>query len=351
MSVSVGEDGVFLYGRAPDAPRTPASNEKLILSMALLDAFGADFRIRTNAGAIDDPTDGVIDGDLWILGHGDPEIDRGSLAALAGRIRASGVRRVDGRVLGSTSFFGRDWDAPGWHENARDYVARPTALSFEGNLTRRGEHVRDPEARAAEVLTEELEAAGVDVRGRPGSGRAPAGLTDVAAVRSRPLRALLARLLRPSDNFYAEVLGKRLAVSTAGTPGTIAKAASAISAWVEGSEVSFTLNDASGMSYRNRVSAEGIVRLLWTAEQAAWGEDLFAALPEGGQGTLRERLHTVRLRAKTGTLTGISALSGWVWLERSETWAAFSILSSGMPKSAASGMEDRIVRLLQNRAG
>ena len=351
MSVSVGEAGTFLYGKAPDVPRTPASNEKLLLSMALLDEFGADLRIRTTAAAAGDPVDGVIEGDLWLLGRGDPEVDRGTLAVLAGRIRAAGVRRLDGRVLGATTFFRRDWDAPGWHANARDYVARPTALTFDGNLTPDGRHEPDPEARAAEVLTEELEEAGIDVRGRPGSGRPPRGLTDVAAVRSRTLRALLARLLRPSDNFYAEVLGKRLGVAEAGAPGTIAKGAAALSGWAEGNGVAFTLNDSSGMSYRNRVSAEGIVRLLWVAEQAPWSDDLFEALPEGGQGTLRERLHGVQVRAKTGTLTGISALSGWVWLERSESWAEFSILSSGMPKWTASGLEDRIVRLVQNRAG
>ena len=350
MSVSVGVDGTFLYGVAPDALRTPASNEKLLLSMALLDAFGADFRMRTIAASAADATDGVLEDDLWILGRGDPELDRDAIRELARRIRAAGIRRVEGQVLGSTTYFRRDWDAPGWQHDARDYVARPTALTFEGNLTAIGRDERSPETRAAEALAEALEERGVEVSGRTGTGPAPPGLTEVASVRSRPLAALLAALLRPSDNFYAEVLGKRLGAETAGAPGTIAKAAAALSAWVRDRGIDFTLNDASGLSYANRVTAEGIVRLLWTAEDAPWGEDLFRALPTGGQGTLRERLRMVDLRAKTGTLTGISALSGWVWLERAETWAAFSILSRGMLKPVASDLEDRIVRLIQNRA-
>ena len=350
MSVSVGEAGAFLYGRAPDAMRTPASNEKLLLSMALLDAFGPDDVIRTGAASASDATEGVIRGDLWILGRGDPEVDVGTMKMLARRIAASGITRIGGRVMGSTAYFRQDWEAPGWNDVARDYVARPTALAFEGNLDGSGRDVSDPERRAAEALTDELEALGVAVKGRPGAGRPPDGVAEVASVRSRTLRAILAKLLRPSNNFYAEVLGKRLGVSASGTPGTIAKGAAAIQAWVGANGAAFELYDNSGLSYSNRVSAEGIVRLLWVAEAAPWGADLFGALPEGGQGTLQHRFPTVQVRAKTGTLTDISALSGWVWLERLEAWGEFSILSSGMSKPNASEIEDEIVRILQNQA-
>lgn len=349
MSVSVGEAGEFLYGHAPAAPRTPASNEKLLLSMTLLDTVGPDLRIATRAASAKGAVEGVLQGDLWILGRGDPEVDAGTMAALARRVAASGISSIRGRVMGSTTYFLRDWDAPGWNSVARDYVARPTALTFEGNQDG-GRDVADPEARAAAELTRQLERIGVTVKGRPGSGRPPGDLADVASVRSRTLRAILVKLLRPSNNFYAEVLGKRLGVETSGTPGTIAKGARAIESWVDGHGTDFSLFDSSGLSYDNRVSAEGIVRLLWVAEAATWGQDLFDVLPSGGQGTLRHRLSNVQVKAKTGTLTDISALSGWVWLEHTETWAEFSILSSGMGKTTASDLEDRIVRLVQNRA-
>ena len=78
----------------------------------------------------------------------------------------------------------------------------------------------------------------------------------------------------------------------------------------------------------NRVSAAGIVRLLQIAERAPWGETLRGTLPAAGEGTLHDRLAGVTLRAKTGTLIDVSALSGWVWLEREDDWAEFSILSS-----------------------
>jgi D-alanyl-D-alanine carboxypeptidase/D-alanyl-D-alanine-endopeptidase (penicillin-binding protein 4) len=164
------------------------------------------------------------------------------------------------------------------------------------------------------------------------------------------LQRLLTKMLRPSDNFIAEMLGKRLGVETRGVPGTIAKGAAAIEAWTDDHGAGFTLYDNSGLSYANRVTAQGIVRLLWFAEDQPWGPDLRRALPTGGQGTLRHRLRGVDVRAKTGSLDDVSALSGWVKVHSGD-WVEFSVLSFGMSKSTASAIEDRIVEILQDRLG
>ncbi|HEX6231187.1 MAG TPA: D-alanyl-D-alanine carboxypeptidase [Actinomycetota bacterium] len=339
VSVSIGDDGAFLYQRADRVPRIPASNEKLLLAMALLDTFGPQARIRTRVTS-SSPAGRVLDGDLWILGRGDPRVDRSTIAALADAIADAGVRKVAGRVMGSTTYFRRDWDAPGWNSVARRYVNRPTALTFEGNRSPL------PEREAARALTDRLQRLGVRVTGEPGSGAAPGGLTDLAEVGSPPIARLLTRTLRRSDNFAAEVLGKRLGAEVVGAPGTIEKAATALRTWVAEHGAEFTLLDSSGLSYDNRVTAAGMVQLLWEAEGSTWGGRLRRALPAGGQGTLRDRLPTVRLRAKTGTLTGVSALSGWVYAERLGAWVEFSILCAGMSKSQAAPIEDRIVRVM-----
>jgi len=342
VSVAVGEEDTFLYDRAASAPRIPASNEKLLLSMTLYDTLGSDFRIRTSV-ASSGGSSGVVR-NLWILGRGDPGVTAATIGTLARRVADAGIERVRGRVFGSTSYFRRDWDAPGWNAEARDSVNRPTALVFERNVR------ADPEREAAELLTRRLEALGVRVQGRPGSGSPPGGLQTIAFVTSQPLQRLLTEMLRPSDNFIAEMLGKRLGVETRGVPGTIAKGAAAVEAWTDGHGTGFTLNDNSGLSYANRVTAEGIVRLLWFAEDQPWGPELRRALPTGGQGTLRHRLRGVDVRAKTGTLDDVSALSGWV-KSRSGDWVEFSVLSFGMSKSTASSIEDRIVAILQDRLG
>jgi D-alanyl-D-alanine carboxypeptidase/D-alanyl-D-alanine-endopeptidase (penicillin-binding protein 4) len=328
--------------RAASTPRIPASNEKLLLSMTLYDALGSDFRIQTSVASSGGSSGAVRN--LWILGQGDPGVNRATIGTLARRVADAGIGWVRGRVFGSTGYFRRDWDAPGWNAEARDYVNRPTGLVFERNAR------ADPERQAAETLTRKLEALGVRVRGRPGSGRPPGGLETIASVTSRPLQRLLTKMLRPSDNFIAEMLGKRLGVETRGVPGTIAKGAAAIEAWTDDHGTGFTLYDSSGLSYANRVTAQGIVRLLWFAEDQPWGPDLRRALPTGGQGTLRHRLRGVDVRAKTGSLDDVSALSGWVRVH-SGAWVEFSVLSFGMSKSTASAIEDRIVEVLQDRLG
>ncbi len=343
VSVAVADDGRFLYRHLDAAPRTPASNQKLLLSMALLDALGPAHRIPTVAAARR-VEEGVVRGDLWILGGGDPELGRARLSLLAERVRDAGVRRVAGSVMGSTAFFARDWWAPGWRWYfPREEVPLPTALAFAGNAAG-GVHVTDPERRAAAFLTRRLEALGVRVGGPAGMGRPPAGLTTVAEVASRPVRAVLARMNRTSDNFAAEVLGKLLGATAAGPPGSIAKGAEAIRAWAAAHGVRVRALDASGLSYRDRLRARGLVRLLDAAEEEPWGEALLRGLAAPGQGTLEHRLAGVEVRAKTGTLSGISALSGWVWLEREGDWAAFSILSAGLPKATAVRIEDAVVR-------
>ena len=343
MSVSVSEGDEYLYRHDDLTPRTPASNEKLVLAMASLETFGPEHRITTRAAA-KTFTDGVVEGNLWILGRGDPIVLRSQLGALADQLVDAGLARVSGRVMGSTAYFRREWNAPGWNDVARDYVNRPTALTFEFN---RGP---EPERGAAAALTRQLEERGVRIARKPGSGAPPEDLQTMASIDSKPLEVLLAKMLRPSWNFAAEVLGKGLGAKIHGAPGTIAKGAASIRNWAAARGVEFVLFDNSGLSYDNQVTAAGIVELLGQAEQEPWGDALRQALPTGGQGTLEHRLHGVRVRAKTGTLEDISALSGWVHSERIEVWIEFSILSAGMSKSTASEIEDRIVRILQNQA-
>jgi len=141
------------------------------------------------------------------------------------------------------------------------------------------------------------------------------------------------------------VLGKRLAVARFGPPGTIANGAAAIHQFAATNAVNATCHDSSGLSYSNYVSALGIVRLLRYAETTTWLSPLRQALPEAGQGTLAGRLSGVRVRAKTGTLDRISALSGWVWIEQEGRWAEFSMLSSG-DTATLKQVEDSILRVV-----
>jgi serine-type D-Ala-D-Ala carboxypeptidase/endopeptidase (penicillin-binding protein 4) len=351
MSVSIGEDGAFWYRHLGWVKRAPASNEKLLLSMALLASAGPDQVILTKAMALAAPIDGVVNGDLWLVGHGDPEVTRATLDGLASAVATAGVTRITGSVIGDTGPFKRDWWAQGWKEDfPADEVAFPTALTFLGNVGPRGRHIDDPELRASAYLTKSLRRHGISVREHPAAAFPKHALVKIATVDSATLVDILRRMDVDSINFDAEVLGKLLGAETSGD-ASIPGAASAINAFTTANGApGFVHHDASGLSYADRVTSQGIVRLLWIADQQPWAADLRFALPTGGQGTLEGRLGHIRVRAKTGTLTAISTLSGWVWSHKADGWIEFSILSDGLGKDEAVRIEDDIVRLVSARA-
>lgn len=364
MGVSVRLHGALIYSHTDREKRIPASNQKLLLSIALLDELTPDYRIPTYASIPpgSKTARGVVEGNLWLLGRGDPTVTDGGkyarslyleparLGKLARKIKSSGIRRITGRVFGSIGYFAHDWYAEGWKPDfPTEEVAMPTALTFDGN--RSGDtHIADPERRAAHALTRRLRKIGVRVNGPGAQGDAPSQLQAVTKIQSRPLKTLLTHTNRQSSNFFAEVLGKRLGIERWGKPGTIAKGAQAIRSFAARHGVKLKAYDSSGLSYSNRVSPRGISTLIAAVEREPWVAELRNTLPKGDQGTLEDRLGGVRLRAKTGSLEEISTLSGWVWLRRAKTWCAFSIMSRGMDKSVAAGVEDKVVRILSAAA-
>jgi serine-type D-Ala-D-Ala carboxypeptidase/endopeptidase (penicillin-binding protein 4) len=361
IGVAVRIDGERLYEHDARARRPPASNQKLLLTLALFDDLGPDFRLETRAAARRINGD-TVPGNLYLFGTGDPAITAGGrygrslpfdptgLRRLALGVRKTGIRRIKGRVVGAINIFAHDWSAPGWRSYfPSQYIPLPSALTFEGN-THKGVHISNPEWRAARAMTAKLESVGIAVKGPPVSATVKRRTTDVASVPSKRLGTLARFMNRRSSNFFAELLGKRLGVYRSGRPGTIAKGAAAIEAWAERHGVRAESFDSSGLSYANRVSPKGLARLLDWADEQSWWTKLRAGLPTGDQGTLEDRLGGVRVRAKTGTLINVSALSGWIYLQREDEWASFSILSRGLPKYRAAATEDKIVRLLERRA-
>ncbi|MEO8292023.1 MAG: D-alanyl-D-alanine carboxypeptidase, partial [Actinomycetota bacterium] len=303
LSVAVVVHGTRVYGHLAGVRRAPASNEKLLLSMAALARLGPGYRIPTEARVRGRVRGGVVRGDLFLVGHGDPETGADDIHRLALRLRDAGVIGIEGSVVGDTSGFVRDRQAPGWHPIALHYIGLPTALSYEANVDAGG-FVFDPERRAAISLTAELRSLGIFVAGKPRASPAPDQLRTVAAVRSSPLAEILRRQNVASLNLDAETLSKLLATEVRGEPGSIAEGAAVIEAWAKHRGVDATLHDASGLSYRDRVSAGALAELLDQARHRPWGEALASSLAAPGEGTLGGRLAGLPVRAKTGTLIG-----------------------------------------------
>ena len=248
--------------------------------MALLRRMGPDAQLPTDAAAVS-VSGGVVHGNLWLLGHGDPGISNYRLNILAQHVKAAGITQITGHVMGSTGYFSHDWFAPGWKADfPKDEVALPTALDVQPEHARTACTSRIPSAARPRRWHNACAPMGSRWAGRPGWGRPPGGLHVVAEIVS----AKLGSVIRPMDvsslNFDAEVLGKRLAVSRYGPPGTIARGASTIHQFAASVGVNATCYDASGLSYSNHVSAFGIVTLLQYADTT----DLAERAPPGAAG-------------------------------------------------------------------
>lgn len=342
MSVSVGVGRRLRFGSGGQIRRLPASNEKLLTTMAALDRFGPAHRFATVAAGRAPIHHGALSGDLWLIGSGDPELDAPQLAVLASRLRARGLRRVAGDVVGDRCAFHRGWWAKGWVPGlSRSFVRRPTALAFDGNIG-----TSPPERLAAGALMSALVRAGIDVQGRARAGCADGGSRALARIRSAPLAAIVRRQNHGSINFDAETITKALG-DRASTRGTIAAGARVIEDWAARSGVDVVAHDGSGLSHRDRVTTAGLVTLLLSSLRRDWGAALVASLPSPGEGTLAGRLAGLPVHAKTGTLfvTPVSALSGYV-RDADGRLVAFSILSRGLAKSTAVAVEGRIVAIL-----
>jgi D-alanyl-D-alanine carboxypeptidase/D-alanyl-D-alanine-endopeptidase (penicillin-binding protein 4) len=312
--------GEVIFARNLRLALAPASNEKLTLSYALLSTLGPAYRLRTTVVGAGERVGATWHGDLVLKGVGDPTLSTGDLRRLAARVRASGIRRVSGSIVGDESLFDARRTAAGWKASFYRTESAPlSALSVDGGFYR-GTVTTDPALTAARVFRDALRGAGVAASGKVRrSGAAGAG-TELAATVSRPLALLLRRVNSDSDNFTAELLLKHLGAVDTGRGTTAAGAAVVRRVLAEAGIplLGARIVDGSGLSRLDRLSADTLVGLL----ESAWADPAVRAAfvgtlaVAGRRGTLERRLTRApalgRVWAKTGTTSVASALSGYV---------------------------------------
>jgi D-alanyl-D-alanine carboxypeptidase/D-alanyl-D-alanine-endopeptidase (penicillin-binding protein 4) len=342
--------GRTLFARHPDLSLAPASNEKLTVAFAALRELGPAYRFRTEVFARGHQDGSVWYGDVFLKGFGDPTLTSLQVERLATQISLLGITRITGRVLGDESWFDATRTAPGWRASYFIDECPPlSALVVDRALYDR--HVAlKPALAAAGLLRALLRKHGV-VSGAVGAGRAPENALALAQVESEPLSVVLAGMDRESDNFAAEMVLKELGAEV-GAGGTTAAGVAIVVRELGEAGVPLAgvrIVDGSGLSLSDRLTARALAALL----VAVWNDvDLrdpfWASLPIAGvNGTLETRLRTApargTVRAKTGTTSRASALSGYVG-ER----YGFAVLQNGSPVStwSARKAQDRFATAL-----
>jgi serine-type D-Ala-D-Ala carboxypeptidase/endopeptidase (penicillin-binding protein 4) len=338
--IVVTNGGRAVIARNPDRPMVPASTEKLLIGAVLLEALGEDRRLTTVVGAASTPRDGVVEGDLYLIGGGDPLLTTpgyqvtfenpdqlvNQFAQLADRVVAAGVREVRGGIVGDESRYDTERWIPTWPDRYQreGYVGPMSALIVnDGNTglsqlpdepasTRRA---GEPALLAAETLAALLEARGVTVSGDPSQGDAPGSVVELATLDSLPMRDLVFEMIADSDNTTAELLVKELGLVKTGE-GTTSAGLAAITEGLEATDLDtegLALLDGSGLDPQNRLSCSLLVAALdLHGPSSVLGESLPVA---GETGTLRRRMRGTpaagKVRAKTGTLAEVNALAGY----------------------------------------
>jgi D-alanyl-D-alanine carboxypeptidase/D-alanyl-D-alanine-endopeptidase (penicillin-binding protein 4) len=324
--------GKAVFAHRASLALAPASNEKLVVTFAALVRLGPGYRFHTELAATGRLDGTTWRGDLYLRGFGDPTFAQPDLASLAAQVRAWGIRRVSGSVLGDESWFDRRRDASGWRASFLGEESPPlSALVVDRG---HGWPALSTALLAARALSLALERHGISVAGRPGLGTTPADAFPLAQDLSKPLAAVVRTMNRESDNFAAELLLKTLGAELAGSGTTAAGARVARAALAEAgvSLAGVRLADGSGLSQLDRLSATCLVALLRTADSSASIRDAFLSslAVAGVSGTLERRLDRRpaygQVIGKTGTTRLASSLSGFV-----RGKYVFAVLQNGSP--------------------
>lgn len=349
--------GTVLWEKNPGKPLIPASNAKILTAAAALLGMPQDRRLTTTVVA-------GPNGQVIVRGAGDPTLsaqpagaptyytNAPRIADLVAQIRAAGVKPTSVAVdlsLFTGPTMDRTWDR---RDIAGGDIAPIRSLMVDGGrleaLDEYSPRTPEPGIAAGEAL-----AAALGVKGDVEQVRAPEGAKTLASVQSAPLATRVNDMMRFSDNVLAETLSLELSLA-AGGPGTLEAGAAAVVKTLgdKGFDTTgVTLRDASGLSYANRVPARVLDDMMSGIAGSRYPQlrVLLDGLPiANGTGTLTERFDPRKtsgagwVRAKTGTLTGVSSLTGIVQTVDGRV-LSFALMSNGTSPDVARPALDAVV--------
>ena len=339
MVYDLAADSV-IYSYGGQQTLRPASTMKLLTSVTALDLLGSRYDYRTSLYYQGRMADGVLEGDVWLVGGMDPLFDDTDLRIMAETLHRVGIDSISGRIMKDVTFKEDMLLGEGWCWDDDNPQLTPLLISRKDEF--------------AERFKEELEKCSIIVNAPISAGRLPKDALLVCS-RSHPLSEVLVPMMKESDNLYAESMFFQIAAATGQRPAKAVHARQAVKSLLSKAGVRgipYRIADGSGLSLYNYVTPELMVRLLRYAYlkrdvMAA----LYPALPVAGvDGTLKKRMKGSaaegNVHAKTGTLTGISSLAGYC-RAANQHLLAFCIINQGIMKNAEGrNFQDKVCEAL-----
>ena len=326
MVFDLAADSV-IYSYGGQQTLRPASTMKLLTSVTALDLLGSRYDYRTSLYYQGRMADGVLEGDVWLVGGMDPLFDDTDLRIMAETLHRVGIDSISGRIMKDVTFKEDMLLGEGWCWDDDNPQLTPLLISRKDEF--------------AERFKEELEKCSIIVNAPISAGRLPKDALLVCS-RSHPLSEVLVPMMKESDNLYAESMFFQIAAATGQRPAKAVHARQAVKSLLSKAGVRgipYRIADGSGLSLYNYVTPELMVRLL---RYAYLKRDVMAALypalpVAGADGTLKKRMKGSaaegNVHAKTGTLTGISSLAGYC-RAANQHLLAFCIINQGIMKNA-----------------
>jgi D-alanyl-D-alanine carboxypeptidase/D-alanyl-D-alanine-endopeptidase (penicillin-binding protein 4) len=339
-----GETGAPVCARAAGKSRPLASNTKLFTTSAALSRLGPQSRIPTvlkTDGGID--RNGVLHGSLYLVGGGDPALGTPpfyrrflgglgtNLLLLKRQVREAGIESVTGRLYADDTIFDRLRGVADSGYATSSEIGPLSGLDFDSGYSSSSasSFASDPALTAAATLAQALRGSGVRISTSVALATAPPFSTELARIESPPLTEIVNTTDVYSDNHFAEMLLKLLGARLGGE-GSTAAGASVVEQFARGHSSGIHAVDGSGLTRSNRASPKQVAGLLRSMRDDPAGDEFIQDLALAGhEGTVADRMRGTaaygRCRTKTGTLTGVSNLSGYCF-NRDGKLMIFSIL-------------------------
>ncbi|MBM6619494.1 D-alanyl-D-alanine carboxypeptidase/D-alanyl-D-alanine endopeptidase [Bacillus suaedaesalsae] len=434
ISIRDANSGTHLYNHNGNVRLQPASNLKLVTAMTALSVLGVDYTFQTEVLTDGVLKDGLLLGNVYLRGKGDPTLLLEDLEQLSKKLRESGITAIKGDVIADDTWFDdvrysidlpwsdeetyyggqvsalnlspdRDYDAGTVIVEVRpskigqsprvstypntDYVRivnKAKTVDEKGvkDLTITREHGQnliliegtipvhstlqkdwvatwDPSGYTAQVFKETLHSSGIKVLGKVRSGITPDNAKEIAIDTSIPLAEIVMTFMKQSNNGIGEVLVKE-----------VGKKVHNEGSWDSGLQVvnielkrlgintdNLIIRDGSGISHVNSMKANDFTSILFSLQREKWFSTYYDSLPIAGSGeriiggTLFHRMHNlpdgVEVRAKTGTLSTVSTLSGYITTKSGKKLIFSIMLNHLLDEGKGKELEDEIVHIIANQ--
>ncbi len=362
--------GIYVFDLTTDSPvfaynqqkqLHPASTQKLFTAIAALDKLGVSHCYETSVyakGTITTDTLGhnVLNGNIYVVGDFDPKLGSSSIEEMASSIKNLGLSRIDGMLVADLSMKDTIMLGSGWCWDDKQPLLTPLSMGGDAYLcTKERINKYNPAAEFLFALRHKLEENGISVQGCGiGDYQTSDSCTLVCSIK-HSIGDVLPRMMKESDNLYAESMFYQLAadmkkhVSWKDCKTVVENVASASGITIS----NIRIVDGCGLSFYNYTTVAAEVSMLRYAYKkgAAVFSPLYESLPVAGvDGTLKNRMKTGKtfrnIHAKTGSLTGVSSLAGYLTAANGHT-LAFSIISNSLKKAAEGrALQDCICRVL-----